>query len=60
MPELTPVTNPVEVTVARVVLLLDHEPPGVASDRLMDVPTHKLLAPTIEDGTGLTETDLYA
>lgn len=60
MPVLTPVTRPVEVTVAVAVLLEDHVPPAVAFDKLIEAPTHKLLAPTIDDGTGLTETDLYA
>ena len=54
-PALTPVTMPAEPTVATVVALLAHVPPGIASDRVEVAPTHKLLAPVM-GAVGLTET----
>jgi hypothetical protein len=41
------VTNPVLSTVATSVLLLVHEPPGVALLKLVVVPVHKLVVPVI-------------
>jgi hypothetical protein len=53
----TPVTIPVPgVTVAALVLLLLHTPPGVASLRLMEEPVHTDVGPVIAAGKGLTVT----
>jgi hypothetical protein len=53
-PDDTPVTTPAEVTVARAVLLLSQKPPGVASARVITLPTPTELLPVIAAGTGLT------
>ena len=50
-----PVTFPVvATTVATAVLLLLHVPLAVASDNIVVVPTHTLLAPDIGAGVALT------
>jgi hypothetical protein len=50
------VTSPVLSTVATVVLLLVHDPPGVALFKLVVVPIHRLAVPVIEamEGKGFT------
>jgi len=47
VPADTPVTTPVDVTVAIDVLLLLHVPPAVESINVMDAPTQVLEGPTI-------------
>ena len=51
IPETIPVDEPM---VATEVLLLLHMPPGVASESVVVVPAHKLVAPVIAAGTGFT------
>jgi hypothetical protein len=48
VPVLMPVTIPVEPTVTTEMVPLVHVPPGVASDNVVLVPTHKLPAPVME------------
>jgi len=51
VPEATPVTIPDEdPTVAVAVLLLDHEPPVVASARVVVAPEHTLAVPVMPLG----------
>jgi hypothetical protein len=52
LPADTPVTTPVELTVATVVLLLDHVPPVVALANNIVLPTQTALAPVIAAGVG--------
>lgn len=59
VPALTPVTPPVEVTVAVDVLLLLHEPPDVASLNVVDAPEQIAEVPVIAETT-LTVTVWYA
>ena len=56
MPEATPLTVPPVPTVATEVLLLVHEPPDVASVRLVVPPAHTAVVPVIDDGAALTVT----
>jgi hypothetical protein len=51
----TPVTTPAALMVATEGLLLDHTPPGVASERTKVDPVHTLLPPVMGDGTAFTE-----
>ena len=51
-PADTPVTTPLPLIVAIAGLVLDHTPPGVASDKLMVLPTHTLEGPVIADTVG--------
>lgn len=46
IPAVTPVTSPLLLTVAEV-LVADHVPPEVASVNEVDVPVHTKLAPDI-------------
>ena len=50
VPLATPVTNPVEVTVAIELLLLVHDPPGVLSLIWVVAPTQTVDAPVIAVG----------
>jgi hypothetical protein len=58
VPLETPVTIPVELTVAIAVLLLLHVPPVVASVSVDVPPTATVVVPEIAAGTGLTVTVL--
>ncbi len=49
VPALRPETVPEVPTVATAVALLDHTPPGDASDNAMVVPAHNTLAPVMAD-----------
>lgn len=55
-PTATPVTTPVELTVAIDVLLLLHEPPEVASVSVLVPPTVVVAIPDIGAGIGATVT----
>ena len=61
VPAVTPLTIPVEPTVA-VALLLLHVPPPIPSVNMIDELTHTLAAPVILPafGSGLTTIDLIA
>jgi hypothetical protein len=52
-PETIPVDAP---TLATDVLLLDHVPPEVAFERVVEADTHSEDAPVMPDGKGLTVT----
>ena len=55
VPTVKPLTIPVLLpTVATVVLLLLHVPPGVASESDVVLPTHKVFVPDIATGNGVT------
>jgi len=55
MPDVTPVTTPVEpTTVAMEILLLLHVPPGVPSAREMVEPGQTWLGPVMDAGVMLT------
>jgi hypothetical protein len=57
VPEETPSTEPSEgLTIATEGLLLDHVPPVVPSERVVDAPVHTVAVPIIVDGSGLTVT----
>lgn len=56
MPALTPVTIPVEPTVAMNMSLQLHTPPVGAEANDVNNPIHTFLIPVILDGTGLTVT----
>ena len=57
VPGPIPVTTPVpEPTVATDVLLLLHDPPGMAVNKLMVPPAQTLVGPTIGGGNGFTVT----
>lgn len=57
VPHPTPVTSPtVGITGATAVLLLLHEPPGVASVSVLDPPRQKLVVPVMAAGFGYTNT----
>ncbi len=56
VPAVTPVTIPVDPTVAMAVLLLVHEPPVVVEDNGVVCPTQRLAAPVIAAGAGFTVT----
>ena len=58
-PADTPVTTPVELTVAMDVLLLLHVPPGVASASVVDDPMHTVLLPVMAAGPAVTVITLY-
>ena len=49
-PTATPVTIPVDPTVATPVALLLHVPPDVESERVMVAPLHTVELPEIADG----------
>jgi len=51
---LAELTTPEEDTVAMLVLPLLHDPPGVASLRLVVDPTQNVVAPAIAGGVGFT------
>ena len=55
-PTAIPDTTPAELTVAIPVFELVHEPPTVASDRLVVPPTQAMNVPEIADGRLLTVT----
>jgi hypothetical protein len=55
-PEPTGVNIPVEPTEATAVLLLLHEPPGVASLSVIAEPWHAVAGPAIAAGTAITVT----
>ena len=46
-PPLTPVTNPVALTVARLVLVLPQAPPGNTSLSVVALPSHTTVAPVM-------------
>jgi hypothetical protein len=52
VPAATPVTTPEADTVAREVLLEDHVPPEVASERAVVDPTHTVLVPVMPATVG--------
>ena len=54
VPEVIPVTTPVELTVAMLILLLLHAPPVVTSVNAVDKPTHTVAVPVIAEGSGAT------
>lgn len=54
VPDDTPVTVPLELTVAIVVLLLLQVPPNVVLVSEVVPPVHKLVVPLMADGSGLT------
>lgn len=54
VPAETPVTIPVEPTVATDVLPLLHVPPLVASLRVVTSPAQTTIVPVIDEGAGLT------
>lgn len=56
MPGVNPVTTPIASTVATVVLLLLHAPPGVLPERVVDEPIHALGVPEITTGNAFTVT----
>ncbi len=57
LPAVTPVTTPVDPTVAVAVLLLLHVPGVVASVRLVVAPfAHTLNVPVMPEGRALTDT----
>ncbi len=49
VPEATPVTTPVEPTVAMLVLLLLQEPPDVLLLKVVDKPAHSTAEPVIAE-----------
>lgn len=53
-PEERPVTTPDTPTVAVVGELLDHTPPGVALNNVMEEPTQTDEGPAMADGAGDT------
>jgi hypothetical protein len=56
VPGLTPLTTPVEPTVAMDKLLLAHTPPAVVSARVVVEPAHTLIVPVMLTGNGFTVT----
>ena len=56
VPAATPVTIPVEPTVAIDVALIVHVPPGELLLSIVVDPGHKLISPVIAPGGGLTTT----
>jgi hypothetical protein len=58
VPDVTPVTRPVESTVALPLLLLLHVPPVVALLKDVVAPIHTLIVPDIADGAVLIVTTL--
>ena len=60
VPPITPVTTPVPVpTVATVVVLLAHLPPGVPSLRVLACPAHIVVMPVIGSGLAFTDIMVY-
>jgi hypothetical protein len=60
VPAPTALTRPVPLTVATGVKLLLHVPPGTASLKLVVVPTHTVVVPSIAVGLAFTVTTLAA
>ena len=60
LPVITPVTIPEVPIVAMPVLALLQVPPGVASERLVVAPWHKLSIPDIATGVAFTVTIFVA
>ena len=56
LPEDTPVTVPVEPTVAMAVLLLLHTPPAVLLPSAVAAPAHRLPAPVMVPAAGNAST----
>ena len=57
VPPDTPLTTPVaEFILAIAALLVAHDPPPVASARVVVVPEHIAVVPVIADGRGFTNT----
>jgi hypothetical protein len=54
LPALTPVTTPVDETVASPILLLLHVPPVVVLARVVVEPTHTFTVPVIAAGAAFT------
>ena len=54
VPAVPPVTTPVELTLATVVLLLLHIPPVTPSLNVVPKPEHTDVAPDIEPGAAIT------
>ena len=55
-PTPVPVTTPAVLTVAILPLAVVQVPPVVVSDNVVVDPTHKVMVPVIDAGTGFTVT----
>ena len=56
IPDTVPLPVPDRTTVAALVLLLVHEPPVIASLKIIVLPVHTLAGPVMAGGVGSTVT----